>query len=128
MVQGPAILRSGVSIANKVTRSLNFQALVPYKRLISTGGYGPVYAAPVNLHAIVDLNAVQVRTRSGELTMTRSIVTLLDVAEVVTATGGNGIGNDDLFTMSDGDRPILHLAGFVDAGTLQPIATTVNLG
>lgn len=129
MAQGPSILRSAVAIANKVTKSLNFQALVSYARLTGTGGYGPIYAATVTLHAIVDFKQAQVRTRSGVLSVTRATITLLDINEVIAATVGNGIGNDDVFTLPDGDTgPILDLSGFIDAGTGHPIATTVMMG
>lgn len=121
------VLRSGVAIADKVTKPL--QATVSYQRELMAGGYGPTYAAAVDLHAIVDFRGVTVRTRGGELTATRATVTLLDIAEVVAATAGAGIGNNDIFTLPDGDTgPILDLSGFIDAGTGNPIATTVLLG
>ena len=120
-------LRAGVAVANTVTRPL--QVLVSYRREIGQGSYGPVYAAPVNLHAIVDYKAAMVRTKAGELTATRSTITLLDIAEIVAATAGNGIGNNDIFTLPDGDSgPTLDLSGFIDAGTGHPIATTVMQG
>jgi len=122
-------LRSGVATANKVTRNGRMQAVVMYQRKVSNGGYGPAYAAAVPLHAIVDFKRAQVRTADGTLTATRSILTLLDVAEVSAATAGQGIGNDDIFTLPDGDTgPILDLGGFVDPGTGHPLATDVMLG
>lgn len=121
------VVRSGVAIANKVTKPV--QATVMYERG-TPGDYGVItYTSPVPLHAIVDFVARQVRTRSGVLTVTRATITLLDIAEVVAATGGAGIGNDDKFTLPDGDTgPTLDIGGFVDAGTTHPIATTVMLG
>lgn len=120
-------LRSGVAIANKVTKPL--QSVVMYARKTSDGGFGPVYAAAVPLHAIVDYKTAQVRMKDGTLTATRSVVTLLDINEVVAATAGLGIDNDDIFTLPDGDTgPILDISGFVDAGTGHPIATEVLLG
>lgn len=120
-------LRGGVKLANKITRPL--QATVMYARKTSGGGYGPVYANAVPLHAIVDFKAVQVRTQDGTLTATRAVITLLDINEVVAATAGNGIGNDDIFTLPDGDTgPILDIAGFIDAGTGHPIATEIMMG
>lgn len=122
------VVRSGVKIANDVTRPL--QAVVMYAR--ETGqksGYDPTYADPVPLHAVVDYTAKQVRTVNGVLTVTRATITLLDIAEVVAATGGEGIGNGDIFTLPDGDSgSTLDLSGFVDAGTGHPIATTVMQG
>ncbi|MES2360044.1 MAG: hypothetical protein V4529_17015 [Gemmatimonadota bacterium] len=121
------VLRGGVAIANKVTRPL--QATVMYQRKTTADGYGPTLAAAVPLHASVDYKKVQVRTQDGTLSTTRSIVTLLDIAEVVAATAGLGIGTEDRFTMPDGSSgPILDLGGFIDAGTGHPIATEVMLG
>ena len=121
------VLRSGVEIANKVTRPL--QCLVTYERELTGGAYGPTYAPPVQLHALVDYRANMVRTKEGVLTATRSTVTLLDIAEIVAATGGEGIGNNDKFTFPDGDTgPLLDIGGLVDAGTGHPIATEVKIG
>lgn len=122
------VVRSAVAVADKVTRPL--QALVTYERKTGEDDYGKdTYAAAVQLHAIVDYKSRQVRTLQGELTVTRAVITLLNIAEVTAATGGNGITNYDKFTLPDGDTgPILDLAGFVDAGTGNPIATEVLLG
>lgn len=122
-------LRAGVKIADSVTKPL--QAEVTYERAaVDSAGYGDLtYSAPVKLRAIVDFARKQVRTPSGELTVTRATIDLLDVAAVVAATGGLGIGNNDRFTLPDGDTgPILDISGFIDAGTGQPVATTVMLG
>ncbi len=122
------VLRSGVAIADKVTKP--WQAIVIYRRELSADAAGMrTFAADVPLHALVDYKAVQVRTKDGVLSATRATITLLDVAEVTLATGGQGIGNNDQFILPDGDTgPTLDLAGFVDAGTGHPIATTVMLG
>src|SRR4051812_17152216 len=131
MPQGPAILRSAVAIANSVTRSLNFQAVVLYERDLGEDSEGTrVFAVPpVPLHAIVDFQGVTVRTRDGVLTVSRATIDLLDIKEIIAATDGEGIGNNDRFTLPDGDTgPILDISGFVDAGTTHPIATTVKIG
>lgn len=132
------VLRSGVEIANQVTHDL--QAVVRYRRSLGKTEYGEEdFALPVLLHAIVDWKRSQLRTTSGELTVSRISITLLDIAEVVAATQGEGIGDDDEFTMADGTTdpdpyvggstgPILDLSGFIDAGTNHPIATEVFLG
>jgi len=121
-------LRSGIAIANNVTKDL--QATVGYERVLSSDEYGKhVYASKVNLRAIVDFTGKQVRTQEGILTVTRAIITLLDTDAVAAATQGQGVGNDDRFTLPDGDTgPILDIAGFIDAVTGQPIPTTVMLG
>lgn len=121
------VLRTGVKIADKITKPL--QATVMYQRATTLTGYGTNYAPAVPLRAIVDYKAVQVRTREGITTMSRAVITLLDAAEVYSATVGLGIGNDDIFTLPDGDAgPILDIGGFVDAGDNHLIPTTVMLG
>jgi len=120
-------LRAGIKVADQITKPL--QATVSYVRETGNDAYGPTFAAAVSLRAIVDYKAAQVRTREGVLTVSRATITLLNIAEVVTATGGAGIGNNDVFTLPDGDTgPTLDIGGFVDAGTGHPIATTVMLG
>lgn len=122
------VLRSGISVADKVTKSL--QSTVTYERYLSEDGYGTkTYAAAVQLRAIVDYVSVQVRTGSGQLTVSRATITLLDIAAVSAATSGLGIDNNDRFTLPDGDTgPILDIRGFVDAGTGHPISTEVVIG
>lgn len=123
------VVRSAVKIADTVTKPL--QATVQYERFSSdTDGYGSIgYAAAVPLRAIVDFNSKQVRLRDGTLSVTRATIELLDVVAIVAATGGEGIGNDDRFTLPDGDTgPTLDIGGFIDAGTGHPIATRVMLG
>jgi hypothetical protein len=121
-------LRAGIAVADKITKPL--QATVTYERAIGNDGYGKTtFANGVPLKAIVDFARKQVRTTSGELSVTRATIDLLDINAVVKATGGEGIGNDDRFTLPDGDSgPILDISGFIDAGTGHPIATTVMLG
>lgn len=121
-------LRAGIAVADKITKPL--QATVTYERATGNDGYGKTtFANGVPLKAIVDFARKQVRTTSGELSVTRATIDLLDINAVVKATGGEGIGNDDRFTLPDGDSgPILDISGFIDAGTGHPIATTVMLG
>ena len=121
------VLRAGVKLADKVTKPL--QSTVQYERETTGDGYGVTFLPPVPLRAIVDFNSKQVRTADGVLTVTRATIELLDVAEIVAATGGEGIGNSDKFTLPDGDTgPTLDIGGFIDAGTGHPIATTVMIG
>jgi hypothetical protein len=122
------LLRSGVALADNLTKDL--QATVTYERATGEDGYGKVtYASPVPLHAIVDFARKQVRTKEGALSVTRATIDLLNIAEVEAATNGQGIGNNDRFTLPDGDTgPILDISGFIDRGTGHPIATTVMVG
>ena len=122
------VVRSAVSIANSVTKPL--QASVQYKRYVSTSEYGVVtYAAVVTLKAIVDWKQKQVRTQLGQLAISRSVVTFIDIKALVSATSGLGVGDQDVITLPDGTTgPILDMSGFIDAGTGHPVATEVFLG
>ncbi len=63
------------------------------------------------------------------MSVSRASVLFLDIAALVTATGGAGIDDNDIITLPDGTTgPILNLAGFTDAGTGHPVATEVFLG
>lgn len=121
------VIRSGVSIANKVTRPL--QPSVTYQRCTGTDVKGRrTYAAATTLHALVDEKQRQVRTKEGILTACSATITLLDIAEISAATGGEGIADIDKFTLSDGKTgPILALGGFVDAGTGAGFYTEVSI-
>lgn len=121
-------LRAGIKVADKVTKPL--QPFVTYEREASIDEYGAVTPnAAVQLRAIVDFTRKMVRTPQGEMTVSRATIDLLDIDAVVAATNGEGIGNNDKFTLPDGDTgPILDISGFIDAGTGHPIATTVILG
>jgi hypothetical protein len=125
------VLRSGVKIANNVTKPL--QTIVQYqmatKTFTSEKGATATLAAPVPLHAIVDYKSNQVRTRDGVLTASRCTITLLDIDEVVKATKGRGVTVDDKFILPGGETgSTLDVTGFVDAGTGHPIATQVMFG
>lgn len=123
------ILRSGIKTANKVTRDL--QCVVVYQKAVPDGlGYGNfTYPTSANLHAIVDYTARQVRGRDGVLTISRATVDLLDIDEVRSATGGEGIRPDDRIILPNGDTgPIITTTGFLDRETETPVVTTVMLG
>lgn len=127
------ILRSGVKIVDGVTKPL--QPYVFYWRYVSEDAYGTavyspdIAAAGTKLRAIVDYKSTQVRTKEGILTVSRALITLLDINAIVAATNGLGVDNNDKFKLPDGDTgPILDIRGFVDAGTGHPIATEVVIG
>lgn len=123
------VLRSGVAIADSVTKPL--QATVLYSRYVSSDSYGTKSYSPENvkMKAIVDWKQKQVRTLEGVLSVSRASVTFLNIADVVKATGGDGINDQDRIVLPDGTTgPILDMAGFIDAGTGHPIATEVFLG
>lgn len=122
------ILRQGVKIADEVTKPL--QATVIFKKAVSDTSYaGFGYPSSVKLKALVDWRQKQVRTSSGVLSVSRAMVTFLDVEALKKATKGDGIEDRDVIILPDGTTgPILDMAGFIDAGTKQPLATEVYLG
>lgn len=127
------ILRSAVKIVDDVTQPI--QAEVSFRHYTSSDSYGQkfytpdVSLPPAILHAIVDWKQKQVRTLEGVLSVSRASVTFVDVAEVSAATNGEGIDDNDIIILPDGTTgPILDMAGFIDAGTGQPLATEVFLG
>jgi hypothetical protein len=121
-------IRSAVAVADKVTKPL--QSTVAYQRKTGQDVTGaPTYEAAVDLDALIDWKARQVRTVAGLLTVSRAVVTFLDAAALSTATGGVGIDDNDKLTLPDGTTgPILDLGGFIDPGTGIPVATEVYMG
>lgn len=123
------VVRSAVKVADTITKPL--QGTVTYRRtLTSTDGYGSIATTDVTtLRATIDRTTHQVRTREGIVVPARVKLIFLDIAALVDATGGAGIAVADVFILPDGSTgPILHLGGFIDAGTGQPFATEVSLG
>ena len=122
------VVRDAVAVADSVTKAL--QSTVSYERRTGQDAFGdPTYAAAVDLLAIVDWKARQVRTSTGLLTVSRAVITFLDAAALSTATGGAGIDDNDKLTLPDGTTgPILDLGGFIDPGTGIPVATEIFLG
>lgn len=122
------ILRNGVATVNKVTKSL--QAKVSYERFMTSDLFGTEqYAPAVLLDAIVDWKQKQVRTQTGVLSVSRAAITLIDITQLMAATGGHGVDDKDIFTLPDGTTgPILDMSGFIDAGTGLPLATEVYIG
>ncbi len=109
------VVRSAVKIADHVTKTL--QCLVSFERYLSQDGYGTkTYANPANLRAIVELKQQQVRSTSGELSVSRASVLFLDVAGLK-VVAPSGVSVNDRVTLPDGTTgPILNLSGFRDAG------------
>jgi len=123
-------LRAGVEVANKVTNTGGLQSTVQFTRNVGNDEYGnPLPSSTVRLKAIVDWKQKQVRTPSGILSVSRAYVLFLDVKALSLATNGEGINDEDKIVLPDGTTgPILDMAGFIDPGTGNPIATEVYLG
>lgn len=127
------VLRSGVKVADKLTRDL--QAETYYRRYVSSDGaggktYDPPESSPaVTLLAIVEDKQEIVRTLAGEMSQSKTHITYLDLPAVYAATGGNGIKEQDMISLQNGETGrILAIAGFMDAGNGQLIPSEVFLG
>lgn len=127
------VLRAGVKVADGITKS--FQGQVEYHRYVGQTGTGtktyvpPLGTQTIFLDAIVDLSSKIVRSQSGELVQCSASILLLNVAQVVEATGGAGVSDEDVFILPNGQTgPVVALKGFMDAGTSQPVAVEVYLG
>jgi len=122
------VVRGAVAIADSVTKPL--QPYVTYERYLSDDGYGTkLYADAVQLRAIVDWKQKQVRTPEGVLSVSRAVITFLDIVALNAATLDDGISDNDRITLPDGTTgPILDMSGFIDAGTGHPVATEVFIG
>jgi len=122
------ILRKGVKIADKVTKSA--QSNVTYYRYTGTDGFGnESFASPATLKAVVDWKQKQVRTLDGVLSVSRASVMFIDIDALKLATNNAGIDDHDKIILPDGTTgPILDMAGFIDPGTAIPLATEVFLG
>jgi hypothetical protein len=122
-------VRNAVKLANTITQPL--QATVTFEKMVLSGdGFGTkTYPASVSLRAVVDWKQKQLRTQSGVLSVSRASVMFLDIVALMAATANSGIDDQDRITLPDGTTgPILDMAGFIDAGTGQPVATEVFLG
>ncbi len=123
------ILRTGVAIADSVTKDLQCYVMYTKSAGVDYEGNPGTPGAPIELRAIVDWKQAQVRTQGGELTVTRATVLFLDIDAIIAATNGEGIGDEDIIILPDGTTgPILDMGGFIDAGTGHPLATEVFLG
>jgi len=122
------VLRSGVAIADGILKPLECDVSV--ERYGGTDAYGTdVWLPAITMKAICDWKQSQSTTSSGALTLSRVVVTFIDIKEMVEKTNGQGISDQDKITLPDGTTgPILNMAGFIDAGTGKPIATDVYLG
>ena len=122
------ILRSGVAIIDSSTKAL--QSTILYEQYGGTDAYGTdIWVPAVAMLAIVDWRESQTKTQAGEMVLSHTTLTFVDVNAMVAATGGKGISTQDRITLPDGTTgPITRLAGFIDAGTTEPVATEVHIG
>lgn len=119
------VVRSGVKIADKATKSL--QSFVTYERCTGQDAFGGrTYGSPVALRAIVEAKQHQLQTPQGQMIVAKTSVLLLDAVALSTATSGNGVNNKDRITLQDGSTgPIIDVSGFTDSGNALPLTTEV---
>lgn len=123
-------LRVGIKVADKVLKSGKMEALVTLSHYVSSNSYGDkTFLSPVQLPAVVDWKQRQVRTLQGVLSVSRASIMFLDIVALLAATGGEGLDDNDLLVLPDGDTgPILDMSGFIDGGTGRPVATEAFIG
>lgn len=127
------IIRSGVKTADKITKGL--QPYFLYRQYLTQDGSGdPTYNPPiespaVEIKAIIEEKQEIVRTASGNLSQSKTHITVLDTGKLIAATGGIGIKESDSITLQNGEIGIiLSIGGFIDSGTGIPVATEIYLG
>jgi hypothetical protein len=127
------IIRSGVKTADKLTKGL--QPYFLYRQYLNQDGsgeklYNPSIETPaVELRAIIEDKQEIVRTASGNLSQSKTHITVLDVGKLIAATSGLGIKESDLIILQNGETGIiLSVGGFIDSGTGIPVATEIFLG
>jgi hypothetical protein len=121
------IIRNAVALANDLTMDLQTEndgksGIVTRIPFLSVDGSGnKTYGPPQKLPAIVDWKQRQLRTTTGELSVSRASVMFLDPKVVV--------DDDDIIILPDGTTgPILDESGFIDGGTSNPFFTEIWLG
>lgn len=124
------VIKSGVAIANSVTKGGKLQCDITLRHAGAPDGEGTItYGPPVPLTALVDWTQHSLRTAEGQLSVSRAQVSFLDVPALSAATNGEGLGDDDIITLPDGTTgPILDMKGLISGDTGQPFMTEAFLG
>lgn len=122
------VLRSGVKTANKVTNDL--QSSFTFRKYLSSDGAGGVtYGSPVSIPAIIEDKQEEVRTLGGEISQSKTHITVLDVAKLSDATNGEGVKEQDEIVLANAEiGTILSISGFIDRGTELPLVVEIYLG
>lgn len=127
------VIQSAVKTAHGVT--LDLQASIFFWKYVSSDGagdkvYNPLISDPgIEIHALVEDKQEIVRTSSGQLSQSKTHITILDTAKLLLATNGEGIKENDKIVLSNGETGvILSTSGLLDRSTDVPILTEVYLG
>src|SRR2546430_15068682 len=111
-------LRSGVTIADKVTKPL--QAWVQHSAYIGESGAGdPSYDVPVNRQAIISQREREMMGPNGQLVAIQATITF---PYPIPPNGAPGrvepVDSRDLFVLPDGTTgPIIDVSGTIDPAT-----------
>lgn len=113
------VLRKGIQIANKVTKSV--QTVITHTARTGDGGVGsPAYAAPVKRPAIAEKKLRQVKTTEGVEVMSNLTITILDPTVIIKPM--------DVITLPDGTTgEVINVGGFVDPETKKTMYTEAYL-
>lgn len=124
-----AIVRKGVSLADKITKGL--QVPVVFEAWISDDTYAKrIYAPPITLLAIVEYGVFMRNVGAGRQIQASAHVTF---TTPLTANGSPGrrepIDTRDRFTLPGGNvQTIADIKGFLDSQTQLPYVAEVWLG
>ena len=122
-------LVAGIAVAHNVLSVGKMEGTVMFEHCVGADQYGPLYAAPVPLLAVIDQTAKQVRDRSGVLTASSCQLQFLNPLDIAAATPGDGrIRVIDQITLPDGSKgAILSAGGYVNGVTGFAVAPMVYI-
>lgn len=132
-----SLLTDVLKIIDGVTKPLELQATVTFRRYLSGGGYGDEsYGSPVTLYTVLEYKQRAVKSMEGELAHSTATLTIVDLPALIAATPAvAGISLEgwmhtkDEITLPNGTKPpILNVGGFVDGGGGNLIPHEVYLG
>lgn len=123
------VLRAGIAIADKVTKSVQVDVVV--EAYLRQNGWGErEYADPITLKAVVDLGYKQRLTTSGRIVPTKAWVGFLVQVPPNGAEGRNEpIDQRDRLTLPGGvTGEIVESSGITDPSTSRPFFCEVWIG
>lgn len=127
------IVQGAVKTAHNLT--LDLQSSFFFWKYISSDGAGDkVYDPPVSdpgieIRALIEEKQEIVRTLSGEMSQSKTHITVLDTEKLLLATNGEGIKEEDRIVLQNGESGrILNYAGLLDRTTGVPVLTEIYLG
>lgn len=130
-----SLLTDVLGVADTVTKGLGFQTTLLFRRSMGFDAYGEQsYSTSVVLDVVMEYKQRQVTTESGQVAMSSSSLTFLNLAQLLDATPAVGetpagvISRSDEITINGKVQTILSKDGFVDGGSGRLIPTQVHLG